>query len=60
MHYLEQENKKNPGQHGFRKGRSCLSQILNHSIHILRDVIESKEIDIIYLELQMFVKIVEL
>ena len=50
VNYLEQENKINPGQHGFRKGRSCLSQILNHYENILKDLIESREVDVIYLD----------
>lgn len=41
VQYLEQEKIK-PGQHRFRKARSCLSQILNHCEYILRDLSENK------------------
>lgn len=43
VQYPEQENNINPGQHGTKKGKSCLSQILNHCEHTLRDVTENKD-----------------
>lgn len=34
-HYLEMNNKMNENQHGFREGRSCLSQLLSHHERII-------------------------
>ena len=40
----------NPGQHGFRAGRSCLSQLLGHYHQILKLLEEGVAIDVIYLD----------
>ena len=40
----------NKFQHGFRKGRSCLSQLLSHFDLITRLLEEGKSVDIIYLD----------
>ena len=48
--YLETENLLNERQHGFRKGRSCLSQLLNHYQHLL-DLMEAGDaVDVLYLD----------
>ena len=39
----------NPNQHGFRSGRSCLSQLLAQYDLVLRQMEEGKNIDVIYL-----------
>ena len=48
--YLEENKLLNPDQHGFRIGRSCLSQLLSHFDHILKGLEEGKNVDIIYLD----------
>ena len=45
MEYIETNNLYNPGQHGFRPGRSCLSQLLDHFDRVLED---RKNMDVIY------------
>ena len=37
-------------QHGFRKQRSCLTQLLNHVDHILKCLNSGDEVDTIYLD----------
>ena len=48
--HLEVNNLYNPGQHGFRQGRSCLSQLLEHYEKILRILEEGWNVDTIYLD----------
>lgn len=48
--YLEGQNKMNPDQHGFRAGRSCLSQLLAHHETILRALEYHKDMDVVYLD----------
>ena len=38
----------NPGQHGFRTGRSCLSQLLDHFDRVLEAIENGKNVDVIY------------
>ena len=40
----------NPNQHGFRSGRSCLSQLLKHYDEITRQMEMGKDVDVIYLD----------
>ena len=40
----------NPKQHGFRSGRSCLSQLLEHHNKILEELEKSNNVDAIYLD----------
>ena len=48
--FLESQNLLNNRQHGFRRSRSCLSQLLNHFQHLL-DLMESGDaVDVIYLD----------
>ena len=37
-------------QHGFRKGRSCLTQLLLHIDIVLNNMLEGKDTDVIYLD----------
>ena len=39
-------------QHGFRKGRSCLTQLLAHIDNILHNALEGSDTDVIYLDFQ--------
>ena len=48
--YLEVNMKMNLNQHGFRKGRSCLSQLLQHYDNILKILEEGHNADCIYLD----------
>ena len=54
VEFLEENNKMNNGQHGFRFGRSCVSELLVHYDRIV-DILESSfNVDTIYLD---FVKV---
>ena len=48
MEYIETNNLYNPGQHGFRPGRSCLSQLLDHFDRVLEPIEEQKNMDVVY------------
>lgn len=48
--YLESNNLMNPSQHGFRSGRSCLSQLLDHFDRILACLEQGLNVDVIYLD----------
>lgn len=48
--FLETNNKFNNGQHGFRKGRSCLSQLLQHYEDILEKIKDGKSMNVFYLD----------
>ena len=50
VHYLEQNFLFNPNQHGFRKGRSCLSELLSHFYEILSIVESGGRADVVYLD----------
>lgn len=52
VNYMSANNLFNPTQHGFRKGRSCLSALLRVYDEILLDVTENKYscVDMIYLD----------
>ena len=50
VEYLEENEKLNPGQHGFRKGRSCLSQLLEHFGNVLGDMNKGGNVDVVYLD----------
>ena len=47
---MESNHLFNPSQHGFRAGRSCLSQLLSHYEHILQLMEDGHEVDVIYLD----------
>ena len=40
----------NSNQHGFRSGRSCLSQLLQHFDIITKLLEEGKNVDVVYLD----------
>ena len=48
--FLETHQKINHKQHGFRPGRSCLSQLLEHQNKILEELEEPNNVDVIYLD----------
>ena len=48
--YLEENYLLSNKQHGFRKGRSCLTQLLSHYDTILRNLNSGDETDVIYLD----------
>ena len=48
--YLNEANLFNPHQHGFRKNRSCLSQLLEHFQLILQEMENDNEVTVIYLD----------
>ena len=50
MDFMETHNKFNPHQHGFRRGRSCLSQLLQHRTDILGGLADGAQVDVIYLD----------
>ena len=50
IQHLEAENLYNNGQHGFRRGRSCLSQLLQHYQNILEYLSLGQDVDVVYLD----------
>ena len=48
--FMEENSLFNPNQHGFRKGHSCLSELLDHYDNILDLLNENNHIDVIYLD----------
>jgi len=48
MEYVENNNLYNPRQHGFRPGRSSLSQLLDHFDRVLESIEEGKNVDVVY------------
>ena len=48
--FLEDNNLLTDGQHGFRKGRSCISQILVHCDLIMSALEDDNNMDVIYLD----------
>ena len=50
IQYLETNNIITDTQHGFRSGRSCFTQLLDHMENIFQNLQDNKEIDVIYLD----------
>ena len=50
VHYLETNGLICNIQHGFRKGHSCLSELLDHIDDIMTGLTDSKDTDVIYLD----------
>ena len=48
--YLHENDLLNPGQHGFRSGRSCLSQLISHFDSILKILEDNDNVDVLYLD----------
>ena len=46
MEYMEKNSLHNPRQHGFRPGRSCLSQLLDHFDRVLEGTQEGQFFDV--------------
>ena len=50
VNYLEDKKSMNINQHGFRSGRSCLSQLLAHYDYVLSELEKGNNVDVIYLD----------
>ena len=48
--YLEDHHLFNESQHGFRQGRSCLSQLLAHTEQLISLIENGENVDVIYLD----------
>ena len=48
--HLEDNNLFNCNQHGFRSGRSCLSQLLSHTERLIHHIENGNNVDVIYLD----------
>ena len=48
--HLDRHNSFNTSQHGFRAGRSCVSQLLSHFDHVTALLEQGKSVDVIYLD----------
>ena len=48
--YLETNNLLNQGQHRFRSGRSCLTQLIDHYDRVLHQCETGANVDVIYLD----------
>ena len=48
--HMESNSFLSPNQHGFRKKRSCLTQLLDHVDTILKSLNNGEEVDVIYLD----------
>ena len=52
VNHLESNNLMNRDQHGSRRGRSCLSQLLEHQDEILRSLEEGHNVDVVYTDFE--------
>jgi hypothetical protein len=50
VQYLEKHNLLNMSQHGFRAGRSCVSQLLAHFDKITKMLEDGHDVDIVYVD----------
>ena len=50
LHFFEENNILNNNQHGFRRGRSCISQLIAHFEKILDELQKGCNVDVIYLD----------
>ena len=50
VEHLESHNLISSKQHGFRKGRSCLTQLISHIDNIIQNQLDGSETDVIYLD----------
>ena len=48
VNYLEGNNLMDPDQHGSRRNRSCLSQLLEHHDEVLKMMEQGENVDVIY------------
>ena len=47
---MEENDLMNSNQHGFRKFRSCLSQLIQHYDYILEQICSGNSVDVVYLD----------
>jgi hypothetical protein len=50
VQYMEEAELYNNGQHGFRRNRSCLSQLLEHQHRLMALLEEGAGVDVVYLD----------
>ena len=50
MEFLEKNDKLNRNQHGFRCGRSCLSQLIEHQNRVLEGLENNEDVEVVYLD----------
>ncbi|KAK4328363.1 hypothetical protein Pmani_001236 [Petrolisthes manimaculis] len=50
--YMERNHLMNPGQHGFRAGHSCLSQLIEHQENIVESLEKGNNVDVVYLDFE--------
>ena len=50
VEHLERNELYNDSQHGFRRGRSCLSQLLEHYHRIVKALADGSSVDVVYLD----------
>jgi hypothetical protein len=50
VQYIEEHSLINKDQHGFRAGRSCLTQLLSHVEDLMCDLNSDKNADVLYLD----------
>ena len=50
VNFLEENNLLKKFQHGFRKNRSCLTELIDYRNEILEAILNNKNIDVIYLD----------
>ena len=50
LRHLEECELMNPNQHGFRRGRSCTSQLLQHYYNVIRVLESGRDVDVVYLD----------
>ena len=48
--FLKENNLYNPSQHGFRSGRSCLSQLIEHLDNVISILEKGENVDVVYLD----------
>ena len=48
--FLEENNSLSSTQHGFRQGRSCLTQLLHHYDNLLKNLCNGEVSDVLYLD----------
>ena len=50
VEYMEEHSLFNPSQHGFRIGRSCLSQLISHYDCVVELIEKGGNVDVIYID----------
>jgi len=50
VRFLEENNLMNPSQHGFRGGRSTVSQLIEHIESVIEGLEEGGNVDVVYLD----------